>query len=566
MAQTVSDAAAAREPVPVSGVGGRAPAMGGRGRWVALVALLLLASVIGGAGMASLPPDEHEVLVLRTATEMHARGDWLVPYFDGAPRLNKPPLSYWLTGATAVMSGAGGAIMPWHGRLPSLLAGLGMVAVIVLAGSRLYGARAASLGGLLFATSAAFYAYSHDARPDGLYAFWCSAGLAVGATALLGASARPRRALVLMWVCYALATLTKGPHIPALLLVGSGLWLKLERRQLAELMPGRGLALFCAIAAPWWIALRLALGDGDSRVEDSQLAGSLLRPSYQHLLNAYYLYRPLQLLVPWVPLALIGWWALWRAGRRPASAVTMGLPALAAADRYFALAVLAVVVGLSFGSQQRYFYLLPAVPALCLLAGRGASLLLARAWPWWVQSVVTVAPVAYLLVASGAGRVGIAAAAAAVLVGGAIGWSRVAGTGRVPAGGRPLAHIAACALLATVVYVMPATSARLWSGDRQVTAALARTVAEQVPAAAALAAFELTPEVYVYIAARLIPRLAGLAALDAWRAGVAGQAQFLLVEVERAQQLGRRYRLEPVALMPPGADDRAGLYRVLGER
>ena len=73
--------------------------------WLGLGIVLALAVAIGVAGMTTLPPDEHEVLVLRTATEMHARGDWIVPYFNGEPRLNKPPVSYWLTAAVATLGG-----------------------------------------------------------------------------------------------------------------------------------------------------------------------------------------------------------------------------------------------------------------------------------------------------------------------------------------------------------------------------------------------------------------------------------------------------------------------------
>ena len=38
-----------------------------------------------------------ELRVLETAREMGKRGDLILPYFLGEPRLEKPPLAYWLT-------------------------------------------------------------------------------------------------------------------------------------------------------------------------------------------------------------------------------------------------------------------------------------------------------------------------------------------------------------------------------------------------------------------------------------------------------------------------------------
>ena len=137
---------------------------------MALLLIVMLAMAIGSAGIASLPPDEHEILVLRTAHEMHERGDWIVPYFNGEPRLKKPPLSYWLTGMTAALAGADGAVVAWHGRVPSLLAGLLMTLLLVWSGHRFYSPSAALYATGLFVSSAGYFSYVHDARPDFLYA------------------------------------------------------------------------------------------------------------------------------------------------------------------------------------------------------------------------------------------------------------------------------------------------------------------------------------------------------------------------------------------------------------
>ena len=205
--------------------GARMPGLG-RGRGL-LMLVLALAGLLGAVRLATLPPDEHEVLVLRTAQEMAQRGDWVVPYFNGEPRLNKPPMSYWMTALVAAADDVASRVQPWHGRLVSLLAGLGLVALAWLGGVRLFGDRATALwAAALTATTAGWFSYTHDARPDMLYALFCTAGFA--AVVFAQGAGRGRRGTgpcLLMWAAYGLATLTKGPQLPFMLLLAQVLWL-----------------------------------------------------------------------------------------------------------------------------------------------------------------------------------------------------------------------------------------------------------------------------------------------------------------------------------------------------
>ncbi len=43
--------------------------------------------------------DPGEGLYGTIPAEMVARGDWILPHFDGLPYLEKPPLYFWLTAA-----------------------------------------------------------------------------------------------------------------------------------------------------------------------------------------------------------------------------------------------------------------------------------------------------------------------------------------------------------------------------------------------------------------------------------------------------------------------------------
>ncbi len=513
--------------------------------WLGLGIVLALAVVIGVAGITTLPPDEHEVLVLRTASEMHTRGDWIVPYFNGEPRLNKPPVSYWFTAAVATLAGAGGAIEPWHGRVPSLLAGFGMVTLLIVVGGRLYSTGAARSAAVLLATSSAFYTYSHDARPDFLYAFFCGAGILCGALSQFGNTRFQRLAAYAMWTAYALATLTKGPQAPLMLLVAGGIFCYIRRTSWRMFAPPGAVLLAVALVLPWWLALRYQLVD--EALGQSQLAGSLLRPSLGNLFDGYYYYRPLQLLLPWLPLIPVAWYMAWRSE-----------PQYRPISGYLALCVLCLVVGFSCGSQERYFYLLPALLPMCLLAGHGIERLLdAHSRPtlvlWFIQGGVVIAALAWLF----------AGFDAAWLLGPVL---TLAGSIGFFAGARddlrPIGLFAACVVMVALVYVIPQTSDQLWSADRHNKTVLAEATAKLVNPDEPLVTYRLTPEVYVYTSARRIPRMSDLAALHQFARSTREHLIFVLTQTRYVGELSRDFDVEPLRLMPPEADDRAGLYRV----
>lgn len=517
-------------------------------RWL-VCALFAMAVAIGLRGMASLPPDEHEILVLRTAHEMHARGDWIVPYFNDQPRLKKPPLSYWLTGLAAFASGAEGQVVAWHGRLPSLLAGLAMAAMLLWAGQRFYGERAAFYAGGLFVSSVGFFTYSHDGRPDFLYAALCTAGWLAGAVGVLESPDKRARPMWLMWLAFAAATLTKGPHIPAILVVAMALYC-LTRRPRGSLSPRvlrplTGIALVALVTVPWWLALH---GRVDAMaVRSSQLAGRLLVPRFDHFFNGYYLYRPLQLLLPWLPLALVAWYA---AAREHGHARPFTI--------FLAFCTGGVALGLSFGGQQRYFYMLPVLPALCLLAGHGLAQLEARrpqlaGGLWLAQTLLIAGATAWLFLNQhDAGWLAVVIVVA--LIGGALAARGLASI--------CLGALVTAMLLTTASFSRYADGDVLWSSARFDRHALARSVAAQVDATQPLFSFGLTPVLYIQVTGRAIPEMRSATALErAMRERHLRQA-YVLAPVKRSKELLPRLGVKALALMPSKANDRAGLYLI----
>ncbi len=74
------------------------PELAAEPRWyrVALFLLLLIAGLNLGLNLDQPQvPGIHEMRVLETAREMHESGNYVIPYFNGETRLQKPPLPYW---------------------------------------------------------------------------------------------------------------------------------------------------------------------------------------------------------------------------------------------------------------------------------------------------------------------------------------------------------------------------------------------------------------------------------------------------------------------------------------
>lgn len=468
--------------------------------WGSVGLILVLAALVAGIGATTLPLEGHEALVVQTAQEMHARGDYIVPYFNAEPRLVKPPLSYWLTGATAWLFGDPGRIEPWHGRLPSILAGLGLVGLAITLGRLCYDRATGLAAGLLLGTSAGFFAYTHNARPDLLYAFWCAAGYTafVEAWRCTPGSLAERLWAYAMWGAYGLATLTKGPQLPLMLLVACALYAGLGgpgwRHALRTLRLLAGVPILCALTLPWWFMLHHRLGT--TGLYDSQLSGTLLIPEWRAVLDPYYLYRPLQLVLPWALMVVPAVLFVRRSGRDGAAA-------------WLACIVLVPALLLSFGVQRRWFYMLPVLPALCVLLGAGTMQWLgegppARTWRAWfvaLHGLLILGALAWLLAfgtpAIEEGPIVLSLALGVPL----FVWVSVR---RIRRRGSWLGDMAVVAVMAAVVFIDLGATRVFWSRDRFERQRLAEAVARGAGPDTPFLSLGINPNVFVYYTGRHI--------------------------------------------------------------
>jgi 4-amino-4-deoxy-L-arabinose transferase-like glycosyltransferase len=474
-----------------------------RPTWWALVALLCAACVATGLiGIGSVPLDSHEIFVAQTAHEMAERDDWVVPYFNGEPRLNKPPVSYWAAGTIAWLAGDLPRVAEWHVRLVSVVAGIGLVLSTLWLGATLFERSTALVAGFMLVSSSGLFSFMHDARPDLLYAMWTALMLACAAHAAYRAPAR--RAPLFgaaggLWVAFALATLTKGPHVPALALAGLALHLRFERGTWkavnAVLRPLPGLMLALALCAPWWWWMTTRLSA--SRLETSQLGGTLLLPGLKQFGDPYYLYRPLELLLPWLPLIVVAVFLLASHSNRARLGFLLWPLALA-------------TLGLSFGRQYRFFYLLPLISLLVLVVARPLALYAqapaTRPRRWALGTGIAVQGA---VIAVGAGWVFKHAAetdrlsavsiamAAGFIVGVLVATSLRTFT-------RSVRVFVALALTMTALWGAAAMTRALWAEERFDAQRLAMKAATELAEDTPLATFDVSPTIYVYYAARTV--------------------------------------------------------------
>lgn len=228
----------------------------------ALVALLYIAASAGPAlfdqNEAQYAGAAREMLerpgdYLPSARGQLARGQWLTPTNDGIPRLQKPPLVYWLLMGSMRLFG----VNEFGARLPNALAVLAWIAGTALLGRRLGGAALGTAAGLILATMAGVFIFGRLIAPEPFLAAW----LTFTFLCLVAGCQAPEKAagwMRLAWVFMALGCLSKGLHGALYPLAAAGLVAGRQpgaRAALRALARPAGPLLFGGLVAPWYLAM-----------------------------------------------------------------------------------------------------------------------------------------------------------------------------------------------------------------------------------------------------------------------------------------------------------------------
>jgi len=333
--------------------------------------------------------DANEAFYVQTPREMLERGDWLVPHFNGEPRLNKPPLSYWLVGASYQLFGVS---LFWE-RLILAVLGFGSVLLVYKAGTLLFEGQTALLAAGIFATTFRLLMLSRRLLIDILLLFCL---LAVLVFFLAWLKRQQRSSLLLAAVFLGLAFLTKGPVAllaPAFLsvyLLVSGNWRRLKISQL--IVPA---IVFLLVASSWFLLLLLKLGwEPVSAFFLKENLGRFANVDYGPARGVfYYIGVFLGDFFPWSLFFMVGlfhdWVASVRAGalRRIRSAYGSvrgeSVLLLIWAAGYL------VVFSLSHNKQE--YYILPAYPAASLWLAKWVRDHAAPRWLFWALALLVPA-------------------------------------------------------------------------------------------------------------------------------------------------------------------------------
>ena len=350
----------------------------------ALLAGLAFLTFFLGLGRPAIT-DSDEAFYAQAGREMVETGDWVTPRYNDGYRFEKPVMFYWLVALAYLPAGAG----EFAARLPSALAGLGLVLAAFACARRWYDDDTAILAGTVTATSFAYVGWARQALPDLALACFITAATWAAFEALVvprDGGGRRRGWLAAAGAALAAAFLTKGPVgvvLPALAVGPAAVWRCIAEgrsgtggpgRRLARLAGDVGLlaAVCLALTLPWFAAMTAT--HGAAYLDRFFIAENLERfatDRYNDPRPAWY-YLPIVVggLLPWSPLMLIFW--------RPLRGVVAGARRVGSTEVRLVLWALAPLLfySLSIGKQPRY--VLPVLLPLAILLARGLSRALAR--------------------------------------------------------------------------------------------------------------------------------------------------------------------------------------------
>jgi 4-amino-4-deoxy-L-arabinose transferase-like glycosyltransferase len=214
---------------------------------VVLLAALLHVGTIGWGDLYG----ETEGQYAGAARELVETHQWLTPTNDGIPRLQKPPLLYWLIIASFKIFGVNAAAA----RLPIALATVMSVAFTFLLGERLAGYRRGFLAALMLLCFWGSFLLGRMIMPEPVFAAFII-GAIFCAVAGYQKRGRSRFWFLGVWIFTALACLTKGIHgflYPAGILLLLSIFYREARIRFRGLLHWTYILVFLAIVLPWHV-------------------------------------------------------------------------------------------------------------------------------------------------------------------------------------------------------------------------------------------------------------------------------------------------------------------------
>ncbi|MGC3980311.1 MAG: glycosyltransferase family 39 protein [Steroidobacteraceae bacterium] len=329
--------------------------------WLLILGLLLMAVGIGLRD--PWPADEPRFALI--ARDMVRSGQWLIPMVGGDTYADKPPVFFWLIASVYWLTGS----LRIAFLLPSLLASLVGVVLVYDLGRRLWNREVGLAAGLLLLGTIQFVWQGRLAQIDAVSCCWIVLGLyGLLRHLLLGPN---WRWYYLGCAAAGLGVITKGVgFLPLLILIPyfllRGTWsprpILLSTGQSAWRWALGPVAMLAAICL-WFVPMMLAsLSNPELAAYRDEI---LFKQTIDRYSNSWIHVKPFwyfftEVIPPlWLPASALIPWAVpsWRSAWRERD-LRIGL---------LLSWVLLVVLFFSFSTGKRGVYVLPALPAFCLV-------------------------------------------------------------------------------------------------------------------------------------------------------------------------------------------------------
>lgn len=329
---------------------------------VPLILVVLYVCLFSGLGAFGLvgPDEPRYAAIARAMAETH---DWVTPRLWGTPWFEKPVLYYWIAGTAMRVFGA----TEFAARLPSAFAALLAIFAVAWTALRSYGVGAAWYSLLMLPTSVAMIGFSRAASPDMLFAGLLTASMAIAYEMLQKPRPGPLLRIAFGFFLGA-AVLAKGPA--AVILAGGAtlLWAAISRQWRApfRFLHPLIIAVFCATSLPWYILCAMRNPDFLNVFIWQHNFQRYLTPIFEHR-QPFWFFGPILLLaiLPWILFSIVTISDAMRSVKNGAYLQSPGT--------FFACWAAFPVLFFSLSQSKLPGYILPAIPPLFLLLGRGAS-------------------------------------------------------------------------------------------------------------------------------------------------------------------------------------------------
>jgi len=342
-----------------------------RAPWMLLILGLLV--LLPGTHMMPLI-DRDEPRFAQAAVEMIDRTEWVIPYFNGEYRFDKPPLSYWMMRGGYALFG----INEFGARAHSVVCAIALAIVLYYAGRRWFSARTGFLAGAMSLTAVQTLIHGRSCVAD------MPMVLAVALTciALYELLANAERPYPWSWfwtlhLSLAAGFLAKGPiawAVPvfSLLLLRFALWRKpLPWKRLKFLL---GLPVILLPVAAWGIPALIQTGGAfwNIGIGEHVVERGMDVFNARKFIPGYYLPMAFISLFPWI--ALLG--LVWRLVRIDGTLLT----------RWLIAWFLAPYIIFSLYLTQLPHYVMPGFAAFFLLLAEAIEQnVVMPKWGLWIK-------------------------------------------------------------------------------------------------------------------------------------------------------------------------------------